>query len=326
MSSRSRNMDVYNIIKPLIYISRIFGLAPFKFVEEKSAKKFQYCKYWFTYSFFWIILIATCIPNMLTMQLNIEVNQFYFFSALTTSIIFLFTVLILQIINLINGKRVIKIYKQIYEYDNILNTCPRKSYIFTILHIQIASIVTVNTSFIPSILFYGTSISGIYIPYTPRFSFIPRVMIWILDAQFIYVIILLYQRLINFNKILQHYTFNCHSLGSSATSTMLHCTFGFSQFLRFHKTLCDILEYVNRTYSFQILLSLSETMIHIIWFMYSFVIVIFLPESESSLAKFSKTIPIVPIFILVFVFRLVTIVSISAVTANEVSNCTKCYS
>jgi len=202
-------MDLYRIFKPVIFISRLFCLAPFAAVEDSGSTRYQYSTFWLLYSIlgvcslfifqinvFWISLLVSeaTIVNVITMVMTA--------ATIVTSVV-------TQGLCLSNGRKVIRILDHVSALDSE-HSGTRISYyrlykVF-ILHL-IYSIISLLA---PNIINFATintnSVHGLKILYSTTVYFICDVMLLLSDTQFIHFVLLLKYRFSVLNDTLINFT------------------------------------------------------------------------------------------------------------------------
>jgi len=287
-------MDLYRIFKPVIFISRVFCLAPFAAVEHSGSTIYQYSTFWLLYSILGVCasfisqLSVFCIPLSIS---DAALYVYNTFSEVTIAAACLASV-VTQVLCLSNGKNVIRILEHVSVLDSE-HSGTRISY-YRLYNVFIFHLICCIISFVaPNIMWFAAlDTNSVYIlkhvHYT-TVSFICYVVLLLSDAQFVHFVLLLKYRFSVLNETLINFTLpslyitsvnhmniapavdrsaNSSTSAVSSSNTVLKSTL--REVCQHHDSLCDISEFVNRTYSFQILLSVTVTCIGVLYLPYSF--------------------------------------------------------
>ena len=280
-------MDLYHIFKPVIYISRVFFLAPFTAVEDSGSTRYKFSTFWLLCS-----ILGVCV--FFFFQINILWTGFFFSGAIilnATSVVmttatFVASV-VTQVLCLNNGKNVIRILDHVSVLDSE-HSGARISYyklhkVFIVL--LICSIISL---LVPTIMMLATintnSVYSLQLLYYTTVYIICDVVLMLSDTQFIHFVLLLKYRFSVLNDTLINFTVqslyktslnhiiiapavdrsvNSSTSAVSSSVTLLKSTL--RKVCRHHDSLCDILEFVNRTYSLQILVIVTVNFIKVLF-------------------------------------------------------------
>jgi len=283
-------MDLYRIFKPVIFISRVFCLAPFAAVEDSGSTRYKFSTFWLLYSILGVCAAFISEIHMLWITLFFSgatiLNVTSKIMAAATCVASVVT----QVLCLNNGKNVIRILDHLSVLDSEHSGARisyYRLYIVFIFHL-IYGIVSLVA---PTIMFYATidpsCVFSLQLIYYSTVFFICDVVLLLSESQFIHFLLLLKDRFSVLNDTVINFTVpslyqtslnhmirapsvdrSVNSSTSAVTSsiTMLQSTL--RKVCRHHDALCDISESVNRTYSFQILLSVKVTCIKILFATY----------------------------------------------------------
>ena len=320
-------MDIYAISSPIFHIARFFGLASYTLVVGDFQKVYSYSKFWLCYGIFWSCLFCFVATFLYRMDVDNELTDFYRYSLITVLILFFGITLASQIISLINGKRIVKIYKQIDKYDRALNLNPVKSQLYKIVNAEsIASfIIMLFVYYICSIgLMQYFKNAGILLAiYFWLMSLSAETLLWIINSQFIYLVIMLKQRFSYLNQLLQcateKLTMNYGTLIEPVTILNSKICIRNANIARLHEELCGIMEYVNSTFSFQMILVLARSFFQTTWFSFVLAIkIIMFFRGERTLFNEDSTFSLL-IVIVMSTVKILTSGVICSQTVDEVS-------
>jgi len=331
-------MDLYRIFKPVIFISRVFCVAPFTAVEDSGSTRYKFSTFWLLYSIlgvcalfilqinvFWISLLASgaTIINVITMLM----------SAATC-----LASVVTQALCLNNGKNVIRILDLVSVLDSE-HSGARISYYRLYKVFIVHLIYSIISLLAPNIMNFATiktnSAYRFKILYYSAVYVICDIVLLLSDTQFIYFVLLLKYRfsvlngtLINFtlpslNKTSQNnmirapaveYSVNSSTLAVSSSITVLKSTL--RKVCRHHDSLCDISEFVNRTYSLQILLIVTVTCIKVLLAAH----IVSAEFSYTSILQFYSSKQILSVSSIVWLFVMAAIVVQLVVVCNRASH------
>jgi len=280
-------MDLYRIFKPVIFISRVFCLAPFSAVEDFGSTRYQFSTFWLLYSILGVFASFIFQINVLWISVFFRLPTIL---SVTSKVLLAATCLanvLTQVLCLNNGRNVIRILNLVSVLDSE-HSGARISYyrlykVF-IVHLTYSIISLVA----PNIMLFSTidtnSVRGLKVLYYSTAYFICEFVLLLSDTQFIHFVLLLKYRFSILNDTLINFTLpslnktslnhmirapavdrsvNSSTLAVSNSNTVLKSTLGIV--CRHHDSLCDISEFVNRTYSFQILLSVTITCLEVLF-------------------------------------------------------------
>jgi hypothetical protein len=284
-------MDLYRIFKPVICISRVFCLAPFSTVEESGSTKYNFSVSWLTYS-----ILGVCASFVF------QINAFWFTESVSDAAVFnainmlmlaascLATVLT-QILCLNNGKSVLRILDHVTLLDSEhsgarISYCKLYKMFIILLTYSIICLV------VPNVMWFAAldknSFHILKIVYYSTVYFTCDVVNMLSDTQFIHFVLLLKYRFSVLNHTVINLTVqslykmslnhtitappadravNSSTSALSSSITLLNSTL--RNVCRQHDSLCDISESVNRTYSIQIILSVTITSIELLYTAYN---------------------------------------------------------
>ena len=334
-------MDLYRIFKPVIFISRVFCLAPFAAVEHSGSTRYQYSTIWLLYSILGVCasfisqLSVFCIPLSISDAALYVYNTFSEVAIAATCVASVVT----QVLCLSNGKNVIRILDHVSVLDSE-HSGARISY-YRLYKVFILHLIYSIISFVaPNIMWFAAlDTNSVYILKIVHYTtvyFICYVVLLLSDTQFIHFVLLLKYRFSVLNDTLINFTLpslyitsvnhmniapavdrsaNSSTSAVSSSITVLKSTL--RNVCRQHDALCNISEFVNRTYSFQIFLSVTVTCIGVLYLAYSCS-----AELSRSMNLFSsKQIFFMSILVGVFVVsaKVVQLVVVCNRASNEVS-------
>jgi hypothetical protein len=287
-------MDLYRIFKPLIFISRVFCLAPFSSVEDSGSTRYKFSTFWLIYSILGVF--ASFISQINAFRISSPFSDAGLYNAffqVTTAATCVGGV-VTQVLCLNNGKNVVRILDHLSVLDSEHSGARinyYRLYILFIFHLICCVIYLVPLN---AIWFAALDANSVYIFQNIYFSIVYMMYDFVLvlsDTQFIHFILLLNYRFSVLNDTLINFTVpslyktslnhmirtpaadrsvNSSTSAVSSSNTVLKSTL--KKVCRHHDALCDISESVNKTYSFQILLSVTITCI----------VVLFMASSSST--------------------------------------------
>jgi hypothetical protein len=330
-------MDLYRIFKPVIYISRIFCLAPFAAVEDSGSTRYKFSTFWLLYS-----ILGVCVSFI------IQINMFWYTVSFSRAAVFNATSrvvlaatcvasIVSQVLCLCNAKNVIRIIDHVSvldkEHGGVQISYCRLYKVFIILIIY-----TVISLVVPNIIcFVSVNTNPLYslkVLYFAAVYFICDAVLFLSDTQFMHFALLLTHRFSVLNDTIINFSFPSfyktplnHKINPpSFDRDMSHSTSAFSSFVtalkstlrkvyRHHNALCDICESVNRTYCVQILQSVIVSCIQV-----SFTVYFFSTEfTRPDLLRYysSKKLVVMTSFIWVLAFSTKTVLQV--VVCNRAS-------
>ena len=111
-------MDLYRIFKPVIYISRLFCLAPFAAVEDSGFTRYKFSTFWLLYSILGVCALFIFQINLLWFTVSFtEATLLNLVFLLVTQATFMASV-VTQVLCLNNGKNVIRILDHVSVLDS----------------------------------------------------------------------------------------------------------------------------------------------------------------------------------------------------------------
>jgi hypothetical protein len=284
-------MDIYRIFKPVIYMSRVFCLAPFTAFEESGSTRYKFSKFWLIYSVLGMCASIISHINMLWIISSVSDAAMYIAISNVVSAALYVTAFVSQVLCLNNGKNVIRILDHLFVLDSEhigarISYCRLyKVFIVHLIYIIISLVAPYVISFAALDKNYDYALNMIYFTAVHCISYF---VLLFSDTQFIHFVLLLKYRfsvlnhtLINLTVPLLYKTSLNHTITAppvgravnSSTSALSNSITLLNSTLRIvcrhHESLSDISESVNRTYSFQILLSVTVTCIEVLYVTYT---------------------------------------------------------
>jgi len=277
-------MDLYRIFKPVIFISRVFCLAPFAAVADSGSTRYKFSTFWLLYSILGVCASFIVQINVfwIPLSINTAFSQFVLAFPCVASVV-------TQVLCLNNGKNIIRILDQVSVLDSEHSGARisyYKLYKVFIFHLicYIISLVAINVMWFAAMDTNSVYFFKIVCPSTV--NFICDVVLLLSETQFIHFVLVLKYRfsvlndtVINFTVPSLYKTSLSHMIRAPAvdrsrTSAVSSSFTLFKSTLRrvcrHHDALCDLSESVNRTYSFQILHSVTITCINVSLMAYIF--------------------------------------------------------
>ena len=337
-------MDLYRIFKPVIFISRVFFLFPFVAVEVSGSTRYKFSTFWLLYS-----ILGVCATFIF--QINILWTSLVFSGAIILNVTtvalsaatFVASV-VTQVLCLNNGKNVLRILDHVSALDSE-HSGARISYYRLYRVFIVLLIYSIISLLAPNIIFFATintnSVYSLKILYFTTVYFICEVVLLLSDTQFIHFILLLKYRFSALNNIVINFpvqslyktslnrmsratavdrSVNSSISALSTSVTMLKSTL--RKVCRHHDSLCDISEFVNRTYSLQILLIFTVSLIKVL-FSAQAAIIEFSYASIFQYYSSTKNLSMSTIFwIFLVTAKVVLLVAVCNRTSHEVSGCT----
>jgi len=288
-------------------MSRVFCLAPFAAVEDSGSTRYKFSIFWLLYSILGVC--ASFISQISLIWINLTVTDaglFNSFTYVTISVTSLASIVV-QVFCLNNGKNVLRILDHVSALDSE-HSGARISY-YRLYRVFIVHLICCIISVVVPSIFWFAALDTNYV-YVFKFVYINTVYVMcyivllLLDTQFIHFVLLLKYRfsvlndtVINFpvqslyKMSLNHMikapavdrSVNSSTSVVSSSVTVLKSTL--RKACRHHDSLCDISEFVNRTYSLQILLSVAVTCIQVLHTTFSLATKI---STASALTLFSS--------------------------------------
>jgi len=331
-------MDLYRIFKPVIFISRVFCLAPFAAVEDSGSTRYKFSTFWLLYS-----ILGVCAAFIF--QINVLRTSLFFSGAtvlsVTSKVITAATCVasvVTQVFCLNNRKNVLRILDHLSALDSEHSGAHISYYgLYKVFIVHL--IYSVISIVAPNIMIFATintnSVYYLTLLYYTTVYFVCDVMLLLSDTQFIHFVLLLKYRFSVLNDTVINFTVpslykmslnhmirapsvnrsvNSSTSAVSSTITLLQSTL--RKVCQHHDALCDISEFVNRTYSLQILLSVTLTCIEVLFTTHSV-------SSEFSytgvLQHFSST-KFLSMSAIVWMFALTSKVVLLVVVCNRASH------
>jgi len=331
-------MDVYRIFKPAIYISRVFCLAPFVAVEESGYTRYKFSTFWLIYSILGVCATFIFLLNILWAPLFFSGAKILKMTSVVLSATIFLAIVVTQVLCLSNVKNVLRILDHVSVLDNE-HTGARISYyrlyrVFIVLFVyNIISLVA------PKLMFFATinpnSVYSLKILYYTTIYFISDVVLFLSDTLFIHFVLLLKYRfsvlndtVINVKIQSLHKTSLNHMIiapavdrsensSTSAVSSsvkMLKSTL--RKVCRHHDSLCDISEFVNRTYSLHILLIVTVNFIKVLFAAHT----VSIEFSSASMLQYYSSTKIFSMSSIVWIFAVAAKVVLLVVVCNLASH------
>ena len=331
-------MDLYRIFKLVIFISRVFCLAPFVAVEDSGTTRYKFSTFWLLYSILGMCATFIFQINVLWISVFIRGATVLNVTSKILSAAMCVASVVTQVLCLNNGKNVIRILDHVSILDSE-HSGARISYyslykVFIVLLIY--NIISLGA---PYIMIFATintnSFHGLKVLYHTTVNFICDVVLMFSDTQFIHFILLLRHRFSVLNDTLINFTVpslyktslnrmirtpaadrsvNSSTSAVSSSNTVLKSTL--RNVCRHHDALCDISEFVNRTYSLQILLSVTITCIEVLFTTHS----VSVEFSYSNILQYYSSKQILSMSAIVWMFALTAKVVLLVVVCNRASH------
>jgi hypothetical protein len=282
-------MDLYRIFKPVMCISRVFCLTPFTVVEKSGSTRYTFSTFWLIYSILGVCAIIFGV-NLFWITVPISDAPMFDATAKVTSACTSVASVLTQVLCLNNGKNIIRLLDHVTVLDSehigarISYYRLYKVFIFLLIY-RVISLVVPNVMWFAAL--DANSVHIFSIIYYATVYFGGDCVLLLSDTQFMHFVLLLKYRfsvlnhtVINltvpslYNTPLNHTitappvdrAVNSSTSALSSSITLLKSTV--RKVCRHHDSLCDISECVNRTYSFQILLSITITSMEILFTAY----------------------------------------------------------
>jgi len=330
-------MDLCRIFKPVIFISRVFCLAPFTAVEDSGSTRYKFSTFWLLYSILGVCASFIFQINVLWVSLFFRLPTILNVTSKVLSAAAYLATFVTQVLCLNNGRNVIRILDLVSVLDNE-HSGTRISYYRLYKVFIVHLIYSIISLLAPNIMNFATintnSAYRLKILYCKTVYFIYDIVLLLSDTQFIHFVLLLKYRFSVLNDTLINFTLpslnktslnhmirapavdrsvNSSTAAVSNSNTVLKSTL--RNVCRNHDSLCDISEFVNRTYSFQILLSVTITCFEVLFTAHSV-------SSEFSyinmLQYFSST-KFIFMLTIVWMFALTAKVVLLVVVCNRAS-------
>ena len=331
-------MDVYRIFKPVIFISRVLCLAPFAAVEESGSTRYKFSTLWLLYSILGVC--AFFISNISVFWSPTSISNEALQNAFTqvASSVICMPSVVVQVFCLNNGKNVLRILDHVSALDSEhigARISYYRLYRVFIFHLIccIITLVTFNGTWFAAV---DTNYAYIFeMVYYITLFFFSDVVLLLSDTLFIHFVLLLKYRfyvlndtVINFpvqslyKMSLNHMiraTAVDHSVNSSISAlstsvTMLKSTL--RKVCRHHDFLCDISEFVNRTYSLQILLIVTVNFIKVLFMAHT----VSIEFSYASNLQYISSTKFLSMSTIVWLFVLTAKVVLLVVVCNRASH------
>ncbi|KAJ9580576.1 hypothetical protein L9F63_024243, partial [Diploptera punctata] len=325
-------MDIYSISEPVIKVSRFLGILPFSINENKL----EYSKFWIIYSIFWFINLLCGLTCFIYFEFKFGENtmSMNYFSSIVVIGFFVLVVCTIQIMCLVNGRRTIKIIKNIHVISKQIEKKQTDYIYFQLVFSQLFALIlafigNVNMSFeylvdrdIYEIVLYAYAMSAICLA---------LVTLWSADSHFICLIIIILQFFSHLNTNLKNsFISNCSTTLKSSTIKLSTKTSEckvllmdstskkrISELRYLHGRLCDVSQYINKTYSLQILLSMIVTFLQITWFLYSIFLLVFSPQFVEKVFNMKYCLIFILFWILLLIMKIVTILLTCSSTSEK---------
>jgi hypothetical protein len=285
-------MDLYHIFKPVVFISRVFCLAPFAVVEDSGSTRYKFSTFWLLYSILGVCASFIFQINVLWNLSTISDETLYIALSEVAPAAKCVASVVTQVLCLNNGKNIIRLLDHVFVLDSEHSGARisyYRLYIVFIVHqiCCIISLLVVNVMWFAAL---DTNFAYIFkVIYYSTVCFICDTVLLLSDIQFIHFVLLLKYRFSVLNDTVINFTVqslyktslnhmiiapavnrsvNSSTSAVSSSITVLKSTL--RKVCLHHDSLCDISESINRTYSLQILLSVTISSIGVLFMAYSF--------------------------------------------------------
>jgi hypothetical protein len=111
-------MDLYDIFKPVIFISRLFCLAPFAAVEDSGSTRYKFSKFWLLNSTLGVCASFIFQINVFWIPLSVSDEALYNAYSQVTSAATCVASVVIQVLCLNNGKNIIRILDHVSVLDS----------------------------------------------------------------------------------------------------------------------------------------------------------------------------------------------------------------
>jgi len=285
-------MDLYRIFKPVIFISRLFCLAPFAAVDHSGSTTYQYSTFWLLYSILGVCASFISQISLYWIPFTFSNEPLYNAFSQVLSAATCVTSVVTQVLCLSNRKNVIAILDHVSVLDSEHSGARinyYRLYKVFIVHLIccLISLLALNMLWLATMDINSAHIFVI-VHYTIVY-FICDIVLLLSDTQFIHFILLLKYHFSILNDTLINVTVrslyitsvnhmniapavdrsvNSSTSAVSSSNTVLKSTL--RNVCRHHDSLCDMSESVNRKYSLQILLSVTLASFEVLYMAYSF--------------------------------------------------------
>jgi len=258
----------------------------FTAVEHSGSTRYQFSTFWLLYSILGVCALFIFQINVIWVSLLLNGATIINVISMVMSAATCVASVVTQVLCLSNGKNVIRILDLVSVLDSE-HSGTRISYYRLYKVFIVHLIYSIISLLAPNIMNFATintnSAYRLKILYCTTVYFICDVMLFLSDTQIIHFVLLLKYRfsvlndtLINFTLPSLHKTsvnhmnialavdrsVNSSSLAVSSSITVLKSSL--RKVCRHHDSLCDISEFVNRTFSLQILLIVTVTFIKVL--------------------------------------------------------------
>ncbi|PSN53943.1 hypothetical protein C0J52_12522 [Blattella germanica] len=331
VSIRRWNMDVFNNARTMIHFGRIFGVGPYNVITEFPNIKFERSKFWTCYNYLTLFFLLSSFLIILTTQVRIKEGTVYHLTFTLGLCTLFIAVLFLQVCGFCIGNRLSKILNNLRDFDLLFSTPPRRTFYYALIFFQLYFILICNVVFCYiSVIyiskhFYVSLVTAVHFWIVMFFS---TGVIWTADSIFECFIVMVYQRFKKLNEIFvlvvqiqENLTDNENKHGNCESENNFRLlmnevikdtsTFSIIRILScLQDRVCDIAEFINKTYTFQNLLSTIISFVHIIWSSYIFAMQTMIPHSEPTMPQLQKFAFTLPIWAFSFVAKLLTMLQI----------------
>jgi hypothetical protein len=339
-------MDLYRIFKPVIYISRIFCLAPFAVIEDSRYTKYKLSKFWLLYSIFGMCLSSLFVINIFWIHLSFSGPLIVSAISIVISTATCVASIVSQVLCLCNAKNVVRILDHVYVLDSE-HDGEHISY-YRLYKVLITLIIYNVVSFVvPNIISFAImNTNSVYILEIVYFSsvyFICDAVLFISDIQFIHFVLLLKYRFSVLNDSVINSTVSSLSKTSlnhtikppafdndttSSTSAFRTSTpvlkSSLSKVYRHHNALCDISESVNRAYCIQILHGVTVKCIQVLLTAYSLSTELLRANYLKYYSSFNFAVMSSFVWVLVIAGKITQLVVVCNCASREVSQIHLC--
>lgn len=345
-------MDIYQTIKPLIYISRIFCLAPFSVVQKSGAIKYKLSTFWILYSISGASASFVLQISVFWNKISLGGTLLYNATAEGITLITLLASITAQVLSIYNGKNIIRILDQMTLLDN---ECDGAHMRYCRLYkLFVVIIICIAISFLtPAIFsFVGTNTNSVenilIVSYYGTVFFLGNFIVWLTDLQFNHFVILLKCHFSLLNDAIRHNTAaslcratSNHTIqppiiacntnsGRSASSNPLPCQSlatiesTLRKVCRHHSSLCDISQFINSTYSKHVLHFTGLAFFEIVYGLYIFLVSLSDPNFPNYFSTSKYYVTYWVIWSIILLAKVVFLVATCNYTSREVSTSTVC--
>jgi len=187
-------MDLYRIFKPLIFISRVFSLAPFTAVEDSGSTRYQFSTFWLLYSILGVCASFIFQINVLWVSLFFRLPTILNVTSKVLSAAACLATFVTQALCLNNGRNVIRILDHVSVLDSE-HSGTRISYYRLYKVFIVHLIYSIISLLAPNIMNFATidtnSVRGLKVLYYSTVYFLCDTVFLLSDTKFIHFVLLL---------------------------------------------------------------------------------------------------------------------------------------